>query len=239
MYQHVIEQVLQGCEGARNISDDIIVHGKTNEEHDHRVCKVLERLKERGLTLNADKCKFSMDKLVFMGHVWSRKGIAPEEVKVEAILNAKEPENASEVRSFLGLVNFNAMLGFIPDLSTVAEPLRRLTKNNVEFKWGPEQSKSFKMLKERLTNAETLGYFEPNAKTMVIADRSPDGLGAVLVQQQNGEQRIISYARTLTDVEKRYSQTEKEALALVWACERFSIYLIGIDFELITDHKPL
>ncbi|MCG8048362.1 MAG: DDE-type integrase/transposase/recombinase [Candidatus Thiodiazotropha taylori] len=238
MYQHVIEQVLHGCEGTRNISDDIIVHGKTKEEHDHRVCKVLERLKERGLTLNADKCKFSMDKLVFMGHVLSRKGIAPEKVKVEAILNAKEPENASEVRSFLGLVNFNAR--FIPDLSTVAEPLRRLTKNNVEFKWGPEQSKSFSLLKERLTNAETLGYFNPNAKTMVIADASPVGLGAVLVQQQNGEQRIISYAsRTLTDVEKRYSQTEKEALALVWACERFSIYLIGIDFELITDHKPL
>ena len=115
MYQYVIEQVLQGCEGARDISDDIIVHGKTKEEHDQRVCKVLERLKGRGLTLNSEKCKFSMDRLVFMGHVLSRKEIAPEEIKVEAILNAKEPENASEVRSFLGLVNFNAR--FIPSRS--------------------------------------------------------------------------------------------------------------------------
>ena len=96
------------------------------------------------------------------------------------------------------------------------------------------------MLKDKLTNAETLGYFDQNAKTMVIADASLVGLGCVLVQQQKGEQRIISYAsRTLTDVEKRYSQTEKEGLALVWACERFSFYLIGIEFELITDHKPL
>ena len=96
------------------------------------------------------------------------------------------------------------------------------------------------MLKDKLTNAETLGYFDQNVKTMVIADASPVGLGCVLVQQQKGEQRIISYAsRTLTDVEKRYSQTEKEGLALVWACERFSFYLIGIEFELITDHKPL
>ena len=112
-----------------------------------------------------------MDRLVFMGHVLSRKGIATEEIKVEAILNAKEPENASEVRSFLGLVNFNAR--FIPDLATVVEPLRRLTKKNVEFKWGSEQRKSFKILKERLANAETLGYYDPNAtKTIVIATKT-------------------------------------------------------------------
>ena len=235
MYQHVIEQVLQGCEGARNISDDIIVHEKTKEEHDQRVCKVLERLKERRLTLYSEKCKFSMDRLVFMGHVLSRKGIAPEEIKAEAILNAKESENASKVRSFLGLVNFNAR--FMTDLATVVEPLRRLTKKNVEFKWSSEQRKSFKILKEK----DTLGYFDPNAtKTIVIADVSPVGLGAILLQEQKREQRIISYAsRTLTDVDKRYSQTEKETLGLVWACERFSIYLIGINFELVTDHKPL
>ena len=62
MYKHVIESVLKGCKGARNISDDIIIHGKTKQEHDQRVFKVLERLKERGLTMNADKCKFSMDR---------------------------------------------------------------------------------------------------------------------------------------------------------------------------------
>ena len=97
MYQHITEQVIQGCEGARNISDDIIVFGKTKREHDARVCQVLERLRDRGLTLNPDKSKFCMDRLVFMSNVLSRKGIAPEEVKVEAILHAKEPENVSEV----------------------------------------------------------------------------------------------------------------------------------------------
>ena len=122
MYQHIIEQVIQGCEGARNISDDIIVCRKRREEHDARVCQVLERLRDRGLTLNPDKSKFHMDRLVFMGNVLSRKGIAPEEVKVEAILHAKQLENVSEVRSFLGLVNFNAR--FIPDLATIAEPLQ-------------------------------------------------------------------------------------------------------------------
>ena len=168
---------------------------------------MLERLRDRGITLNPDKSKFHMDRLVFMGNVLSRKGIAPEEVKVEAILHAKEPENVSEVRSFLRLVNFNAR--FIPDLATIVEPLQRLTKKNVKFVWAPEQRRSFQTLKDKLKNAETLGYFDQNAKTMVIADASPVGLGCVLVQQQKGEQRIISYAsRTLTDVKKRYSQTE-------------------------------
>lgn len=104
----------------------------------------------------------------------------------------------------------------------------------------PNQSRAFNDLKQRLAHAETLALFDTHASTSVIADASPVGLGAVLVQEQHGIHRVISYARgTLSNVERRYSQTEKEALALVWACERFSMYLIGRPFLLITDHKPL
>lgn len=103
-----------------------------------------------------------------------------------------------------------------------------------------EQAEAFQELKQRLGNAEILGYFDPTAKTIVITDASPVGLGAVLVQQQNKEERVICYAsRTLTDIEKRYSQTEKKALGIVLACERFRLYLHGTEFELRTDHKPL
>ena len=91
-----------------------------------------------------------------------------------------------------------------------------------------------------MAKTETLGYFDSAATTRVITDASPVGLGATLVQEQNGEERVISYAsRSLTDVEKRYSQTEKEALGIVWACERLRMYLYGTDFEILTDHKPL
>ena len=91
-----------------------------------------------------------------------------------------------------------------------------------------------------MAKTETLGYFDSAAKTRVITDASPVGLGAILVQEQNGEERVICYAsRSLTDVEKRYSQTEKEALGIVWACERLHMYLYGTDFEILTDHKPL
>ena len=173
-----------------------------------------------------------------MGHVLSARGIGPANVKVKAVVDAREPTNAAEVRSFLGLVNFTAR--FIPDLGTVSAPLRQLTKSGEPFVWGPEQQQSFDELKKRLSSVETLGYFNKNAPIKVIEDASPVGLEAVLVQEQGEELRIISYAtRSLSDTERRYSQTEKEALAIVWACERFHAYLHGAEFELLTDHKPL
>ena len=235
VYQHVIQQTLQDCEGVANISDDIIVHGR-NTEHDTRLQQVLERLKEKNLTLNAEKCKFNMTQMVFMGLVLTNKGIGPTEDKVQAIVDARKPQNASEVRSFSGLANYNAR--FIPDFATIAEPLRRLTKKGVRFEFGDEQMKAFIERKRRLSSAKILGYFDKDAKTLIITDACPVGLGAVLIQEQQGVKRIISYAsKSLSDGEKHYSQTEKEALAIVWSCERFHVYLY--EFELYTDHKPL
>ena len=230
--------MLHGCKGASNISDDIIIHGKNREEHDQALENVLQRLKEKNLTLNGEKCKSHMPQLEFMCLLLSDKGIRPTEAKVEAVVNAREPANSSEVRSFLGLANYNAR--FIPNFASIAEPLRRLRKKGTKFVFGPEQRASFNELKKTLANAETLGYFEKAAKSRIIADASPVGLGAVLIQEQHGQPRVISYAsRSLTNVEKRYSQTEKETLALVWACERFHVYLYGMEFEVYTDHKPL
>lgn len=238
MYQNVLQQILQECEGVHNIMDDIVVHGSSREEHDARLEKVVKILKEKGLTLNGDKCKMNMPKIKFMGHVLSARGVGPSDVKVKAVLDAREPGNAKEVRSFLGLVNYSAR--FIPDLATKSAPLRELTKKDAKFVWGDEQQKSFDVLKESLGKAEILGYYKKDARTQVITDAGPEGLGAVLVQEQNEEFRVISYAsRSLSDVEKKYSQTEKEALGIVWACERFHLYLYGCDFELLTDHKPL
>ena len=214
IYQHVIQQVLTGCEGAANIADDIIVHGRDMEDHDRKLTKVLEYLQKRGPTLNREKCQFRMPQLTFMGKVLLERGVGPTETKVEAVLKAREPESATEVRSFLGLVNFNAR--FMPNLATIDEPLRRLTKKDDPFKWKKAQQQAFDKLKKDLANTQTLAYFDQNAPTQVIADAGPVGLGAVLVQKQQGQHRVISDAsRSITDVERRYSQTEREALALV------------------------
>ena len=202
------QKVLQGCEGAQNISDDIIVHGTDRAQHDERLRKVLQRICEKGLPLNKDKCQFCMTQLVFMGHVLSDQGVSIEDAKVQAVKNDRKLENAAEVRSFLGLVNFSAK--FIPNLATISEPLRRLTRKSVPFSWQKEHSEAFTKLKEVMTNTKTLADFYRSARTQVIADTSPVGSGAVLVQEQRGEMRVICYAsRSLSDVERRYSTNRK------------------------------
>ena len=138
-YQYEIQTALAGTEGQEKISDNIIVHGKDQKEHDLRLEKVIMRSKERGLTLNAEKCQFSMDKLTFFGMVLSGNGISCTEEKVKAVKEAREPRTVSETRSFLGLVNYCGR--FIPDLATVSEPLRRLTKSGTPFVFGGEQKK--------------------------------------------------------------------------------------------------
>lgn len=130
------------------LADDIIVYGTNVKEHDKRLEKVLATLCSRNLTLNPDKCKFGMEKLVFMGHVLSKRGIEPTDDKVRAVNEAKKPKNVNEVRSFLGLVNYCGR--FINNLSTVEEPLRRLTRKNVIWHWGSEQEHSFRELKRDL-----------------------------------------------------------------------------------------
>lgn len=238
-FQQIVRQVLAGCEGALNIADDIIVHGKDQAEHDMRLFKVLRRLQEKGLTLGLRKCRFRLDKVEFMGLLLSRYGIGPTDAKVKAVVEATRPETTSEVRSFLGLVGFSAR--FISDFATIAEPLRALTRHGAHFTWGAAEERAFIRLKDKLTKAPTLAYFDKSAHTQVIADASPVGLGAVLVQDQDGVKRAVAYtSRALSAVERRYSQTEKEALALVWACERFHLYLYGLPkFDLVTDHKAL
>ncbi len=143
--------------------------------------------------------------------------------KVAAIHNATPPTNPSEVRSFLGLTGFCSR--FIPSYATLTEPLKHLTRKGVSWKWGPQQIKAFSALKECLTCNHTTAYFDPSKRTVATFDASPFGLGAVLTQvDQNGQEHVVAYAsRTLSDVERRYSQTEREALAIVWGLRAISL----------------
>ena len=199
--QYEIQTALAGIEGQANISDDIIVQGKDQEEQDSRLEKVIQRLKERRLTLNAKKCQFSMDKLTFVGMMLSGNGISCMKEKVKAVTEEWEPETVSEIRSFLRLVNCCGR--FILDLATISEPLRLLTKTGIPFVFGSEQQKAFHELKKRLSSAETLGYCDKDAPIQVIADASPVGLGAVLTQIHKDGPRVIFYAsRSVTETEK-------------------------------------
>ena len=238
IYQHAIQQVLHGLPGVKNISDDIIVFGKDKSEHDRNLHGVLARLQERGLTLNSAKCTFSVSEITFFGFDISARGIRPNAQSVEAIRNAPTPTNASEVRSFLGLASFCRR--FIPAFSTIAYPLSELTRRAVPWQWTTSHQSSFDKLRTMLISDCVMAHYDPAAPTQLRVDASPVGLGAILTQTQQGVVRPVAYAsRTLTPVERRYSQTEREALAVVWGCEKFHLYLYGTTFDLLTDHKPL
>ncbi|XP_055634095.1 uncharacterized protein K02A2.6-like [Toxorhynchites rutilus septentrionalis] len=239
IFQKVIDEILCGCDGTHWYLDDIFVVGRNIEEHNTRLEKVMKRLEGRGVQLNWDKCLFRADEVEFLGNKITRSGIAPSDTKVAAITSFRRPTSDSEVRSFLGLANY--LNKFIPNLATLDEPLRALIKKGVRFFWERSHEKAFQIIKRAMSDVKKLGFYNVDDKTAVIADASPIGLGAMLVQTNKyGEERVISFAsKSLTETEKRYCQTEKEALALVWAVEKFQFYLLGKKFNLVTDCKAL
>lgn len=242
LFQRVLEQILACCENVVNYLDDILIFGSTLEEHNAALERVLSTLKEKNVLLNHKKCQFAVTEVEFVGHHLSSEGIRPLENKLSTLQSFRPPENVEELRSFLGLANYVGR--FLPDLGTVTAPMRGLLRSNTRFEWGQHHQESFEALKSLISNVKTLSYFDNSLRTRLIVDASPFALGCVLVQfksdHDDSEPRIISYAsKCLSDSEKRYCQTEKEALAIVWAVERFSVYLIGRNFELETDHKAL
>lgn len=218
--------------------DDFLVFGETEKEHDEALKAVIERLNALGIQLNHHKCKFRQTEVIFLGHKLSAQGVRPSDDKVISILNCRVPSTKEELRSFLGLVTFVSR--FIPDLATANSPLRELIKQSAKFEWNRSHQEAFNTIKERIGSMNYLGYFDPKDRTLVVADASGVGLGAVLIQFKGHQPRVISYAsKSLTETEKKYPPIEKEALGIVWAVERFRIYLLGITFELETDHRPL
>lgn len=200
LYQRNIEHALTGLQGVKNISDDIIIGGKDTAELLERMRATFQRLRERNLTLNK-KCKFLQDELIYMGHKLSATGVSPDKEKVETIQSLKVPTNATELRSFLGMVTYCSK--FIPQYASITDPLRHLTKKNTPWHWNSKHQKAFNKLKQSLLLSETLAYFNPSAETEVNTDASPVGLGAVIAQRQpDGNFRPISYtSRALTQVE--------------------------------------
>ena len=222
-----------------NISDDILVFGTTQEKHHQNLRAVFQRLRERGLTLNKSKCEYSKDKLEFFGYIFSKDGIAPDPKKVNDLINLQTPSSPSEVRSLLGMTNYCSI--FIPDYVTKTEPLRKLTHKNQPWRW-TDKHRAVNQLKDALASAPVTAYFETDKNTEISVDASPVGLAAILsqVDSETDENHIMTYAsRSLAETEQRYSQTECEALAVVWACEHLHLYIYGKPVTVYTDHNPL
>ncbi|XP_055623628.1 uncharacterized protein K02A2.6-like [Toxorhynchites rutilus septentrionalis] len=239
LFQKVMDTIVAGLDGVMVYLDDVIVFGRTQEEHDGRLRKLLQRFEEYGVVLNKDKCQFNVEKLELLGHELSSEGVKPTECRVQAVNQFRRPNNITELRSFLGLVTYVGR--FIPHLASKTDSLRALLRSECKFVWTEEHQKAFDEIKKAVCDIKKLGFFNVKDKTILVADASPTGLGAVLLQEDvQGQKQIIAYAsKSLTNLERKYFQTEKEALALVWAVDRFKLYLQGAKFALVTDCKPL
>lgn len=237
-FQKRLTQMLGGLDGTVCHADDILVFGATPQEHDERLHRVLQRLQQRGLTLN-DKCEFAMTEVKFLGHIVSGEGIRPDPDKIRAIVAMPPPKDVADVKRFMGMVNYVGK--FSPNIAELTGPIRDLLKADNMWTWGPAQQTAFAKVKEELSSSAVLAPYSTDKPTRVSADASSYGLGGVLSQlQASGEWRPVAFiSRSMTETERRYAQIEKEALAITWACERFQTYLLGLHFQIRTDHKPL
>lgn len=218
--------------------DDIIVIGRSLEEHLSNLREVFRRLREARLRINPDKCEFFKKETKYLGHVVSGNGIHTDPDKVAAIQEMAAPKTLKELRRFLGVVSWYRR--FVPEFATLAQPLTSLLKKGKHWKWTEDQQTVFEVLKARLTQAPILACPDFTRQFILQTDASDYGLGAVLTQLFDDGERVIAYAsRTLNDAEKNYSATEKECLAILWGIRKMRQYVEGYRFLVITDHLAL
>ena len=215
IWQRAMAVVLQGCPGVMYYLDDILVMGTTREEHEKNLRLVLSRLQKFGLRLNASKCKFFQTTVEYLGHQITPSGISPTQEKVKSVVEAPAPKNKSELKSFLGMITFNAK--FLPDLSTMLHPLYKLLRNNTCWKWSSDCQEAFTKAKLSVSQAPVLAHYDITRPIKLYCDASPYGVGACMMHIINEKEQPVAYAsRTLSDAEKNYAHIEREALALIF-----------------------
>lgn len=239
-FKKLQHEVIEGLEGVECICDDILVYGcgetfdEAMCEHNQKLKKLLLFAQQRNVKLNKSKLKLCQSQVRFFGHVLTDGGLKADPIKVAAIVDMPHPRNASEGQTFLGMVTY--LSKFLPNLSTVAEPIRKVSVNGAEFRWGQEQSKSFDDIRQLVLSAPILQYYDVSKPLVLQCDASSTGLGAVLLQ----DGKPVSFAsRALSRTEHNYAQIEKETLAVLFGCIRFSQFIVGREIVVQSDHKPL
>ncbi|KAK9736835.1 Reverse transcriptase (RNA-dependent DNA polymerase) [Popillia japonica] len=241
IFQRTLHNIIHNSQvkGVVVHADDIVVSGRNVTDHDKKLEIVLKTLRDNGVTLNLRKCEFRKTQIQYLGYIVSKEGIQPDPANIESIINFPEPKCVTEVRRFLGLVTY--LTKFIKDYSAETRALRELLHKDTQFVWGQSQQKIFNDIKILLTTVPTLAAYNEHYPTRISTDSSSYGVGGVLKQlQPDSSWRPISYCLKSNSIaEQKYAQIEKEALPIAYTCKRFNQYLLGKQFEIRTDHKPL
>lgn len=236
VFQKLIHDTFSDIPGVTGIADDIVIVGfkEDGSDHDQNFQAVMERARKRNIKFNEEKLILKQKSIPFYGHVITDQGVKPDPQKVKAIQDMKAPTDVPTLRSFLGLANY--MSRFTKELSTVTAPLRDLVKQSSEFIWDQQAEKAFEDVKESISKTTTLKYFDPKLPLTLQVDASSRGLGAALIQEN---QPIAFASKSLTECETRYSNIEREMLAVVFGLEKFHYYVYGRKTTINSDHKPL
>lgn len=200
--------------------------------------RVLDRIREAGLTINPEKSKFCRSQVKYLGFLIQQEGLKVDPDKTAPIVEYPPPKNIKQLRRFIGMASWYRR--FIPQCATRLEPLTRLLRKSFSWEWGDEQKSAFESVKSCITSPPTLSYPNFELSFTLQTDASSVGLGAILTQELEGVEHVIAFAsRALSGAEKKYSTTEQECLAVVWSIKKFRPYLEGYKFKVLTDHSSL
>ena len=233
LFQQTMDAVIKGLPGVRSYQDDLLVFAKTREEHDGRLMKLLQVLQTRNVRINVEKSLIGVRQLKYLGYVIDGQGIHVDKDRIRALKDAPRPATAQELQSLLGFAQYYAR--FVPGFARIARPLFNLLTEG-DLRWTGPTRAALDQLFRSLLDGEVLQSFQLGARSELVVDASEYAIGAVLEQQGHP---IICISRRLSQAECNYSQTQREALAVVWAVKRLHKYLFGTKFHLVTDHKAL
>ncbi|KIH44694.1 reverse transcriptase, partial [Ancylostoma duodenale] len=212
IFQQVMNKMVAGLRGVATYFDDILVCGRTEQEHMENLLALFERIAEYGFKVRIEKCSFAKPEIRYLGFIVDKNGRRPNPEKIEAIKSMVEPKIVGQLRAFLGMITYYA--AFMPTMKDLRGPLDALLKKDVKWEWTFKQQTAFENLKK--SSELNLAHYDPRQKIVVAADACDYGIGCVISHRYaDGSEKPIAHAsRSLTAAEKNYSQIEKEALGI-------------------------
>lgn len=220
--------------------DDLLSASCDFDDGFKKLEEILQLLSTAGLTLNLKKCFFFQSEIDYLGYEISESGLRPGAKKIQAVAEFPRPTNVHQIRQFIGLASF--FRRFVYNFAALARPLTKLTKADVQWLWGPDQETAFQCIKDKLVTRPILALYDPNFETEVHCDASKVGIGGVLFQRENVEtplRPVAYFSRKTTREEEFWHSYELETMAVVFSLQKFRIYLLGLEFKVITDCSAL